>query len=191
MPQSAVDQSYGTLLVTFFDLPTLQGWEGTVAANTYNRVSEVDPLRGTVGCGVVPSLFFESATGTVVGTARDTAPAPSAQAGSIQSSLGIHNTDAKGTGQSVNVNVTLYDPSSGAPVGSVVSLTNIAPGELRVVNDLFGAAGVPTNVTSAIVFADTTNTTTNSPTIEGFILDQDTDSLDTRYHEMLCAAGCF
>ena len=191
VPQSAVDQSYGTLLVTFFDLPTLQGWEGTVAANTYNRVSEVDPLRGTVGCGVVPSLFFESATGTVVGTARDTAPAPSAQAGSIQSSLGIHNTDAKGTGQSVNVNVTLYDPSSGAPVGSVVSLTNIAPGELRVVNDLFGAAGVPTNVTSAIVFADTTNTTTNSPTIEGFILDQDTDSLDTRYHEMLCAAGCF
>ena len=147
MPQSAVDDSIGTLLVTFFDLPTLQGWEGTVSANTYNRVSEVDPLRGTVGCGVVPSLFFESATGSVVGTARDTVPAPSAQAGSIQSSLGIHNTDAKGTGQNVDVNVTLYDPSSGNPIGTVVSLTNIAPGELRVVDDLFSAAGVPTNVT--------------------------------------------
>jgi hypothetical protein len=191
VPQSAVDDSIGTLLVTFFDLPTLQGWEGTVSANTYNRVSEVDPLRGTVGCGVVPSLFFESATGSVVGTARDTVPAPSAQAGSIQSSLGIHNTDAKGTGQNVDVNVTLYDPSSGNPIGTVVSLTNIAPGELRVVDDLFSAAGVPTSVTAAIVFADTTNTTTNSATIEGFILDQDTDSLDTRYHEMLCSAGCF
>ncbi|HKD17997.1 MAG TPA: hypothetical protein VKG23_09010 [Thermoanaerobaculia bacterium] len=191
VPQSAVDDSFGTLLVTFFDLPSLQGWEGTVSANTYNRVSEVDPLRGTVGCGVVPSLFFESATGTVVGTARDTVPAPSAQAGSIQSSLGVHNTDAKGTGQNVSVNVTLYDPSTGAPVGNVVTLSNIAPGELRVVDDLFSAAAVPTNVTAAIVFVDTTNSTSNSPTIEGFILDQDTDSLDTRYHEMLCAAGCF
>jgi hypothetical protein len=126
-----------------------------------------------------------------VGTARDTVPAPSAQAGSIQSSLGVHNTDAKGTGASVNVNVTLYDPSSGAPVGNVIPLTNIAPGELRVVDDLFTAAAIPTSVTAAIVFVDTTNTSPNSPTIEGFILDQDTNSLDTRYHEMLCAAGCF
>lgn len=191
VPQSAVDDSFGTLLVTFFDLPSLQGWEGTVSANTYNRVSEVDPLRGTVGCGVVPSLFFESATGTVVGTARDSVPAPSAEAGSIQSSLGVHNTDAKGTGQPVNVNVTLYDPSTGIPVGNVIPLNNIAPGELRVVDDLFSAAAVPTNVTTAIVFVDTTNTSPTSPTIEGFILDQDTDSLDTRYHEMLCSAGCF
>ena len=191
VPQSAVDDSYGTLLVTFFDLPSLQGWEGTVAANTYNRVSEVDPQRGTVGCGVVPSLFFESATGTVVGTARDSVPAPSAQAGSIQSSLGVHNTDVKGTGQNVSVNVTLYDPSTGSPVGNVVPLNDIAPGELRIVDDLFTAAQVPTSVTTAIVFVDTTNSSSNSPTIEGFILDQDTDSLDTRYHEMLCAAGCF
>ena len=191
VPQSAVNDSMGTLLVTFFDLPTLQGWEGTVSANTYNRVSEVDPQRGTVGCGVVPSLFFESSLTTVVGTARDTVPSPSADAGSIQSSLGVHNTDAKGTGQPVSVNVTLYDPSSGAQVGNVIPLNNIAPGELRVVDDLFTAAAVPTSVTTAIVFVDTTNTGTNSPTIEGFILDQDTNSLDTRYHEMLCAAGCF
>ena len=191
VPQSAVDDSFGTLLVTFFDLPSLQGWEGTVSANTYNRVSEVDPLRGTVGCGVAASLFFESATATVVGTARDTAPAPSAQAGSIQSSLGIHNTDAKGTGDSVDVDVTLYDPNTGAQVGNSVPLTGIAPGELRIVDDLFSAAGVPTNVSQAIVFADTRNTSANAATIEGFILDQDTDSLDTRYHEMKCAAGCF
>ncbi len=190
VPQSAVNDSVGTLLVTFFDLPSLQGWEGTVSANTYSRVSEVDPLRGTVGCGVAASLFFESATATVVGTARNTEAAPSAEAGSIQSSLGIHNTDAKGTGDSVDVDVTLYDPNTGAQVGTSIPLTGIAPGELRIVDDLFAAAGVRT-LTSAIVFADTRNTSANSATIEGFILDQDTDSLDTRYHEMKCAAGCF
>jgi hypothetical protein len=49
---------------------------------------------------------------------------------------------------------------------------------------------VPTNVSSVIVFADTRNATPNAPTIEGFILTQDTDNGDTRYHEMKCAAGC-
>jgi hypothetical protein len=190
LPQSAVSDSNGTLLVTFTNLPSQQGWEGTVAANTYNRVSEVDPLRGTVGCGQQVSLFFQSATGTLVGTARDTAPAPSAEAGSLSSTLGIHNTDILGTGGTVTVDVTLYDPTSGLPLGNQLTLSDIAPGELRFIDDLFAAAAVPTNVTSAIVFVDTRNASTNAPTVEGFILDQDTDSLDTRYHEMSCAAGC-
>ncbi len=191
LPQAAVADSLGTLLVTFTNLPSQQGWEGTVSANTYNRVSQVDALRGTVGCGVSASLFFESATASLVGTARDTVPAPSAEAGSISSTLGIHNTDINGTGANVTVDVTLYDPLTGQPVGNQVTLSNIAPGEVRLVDDLFAAAAVPTNVSSAIVYADTRNSSSNSPTIEGFILDQDTDSLDTRYHEMKCAAGCF
>ena len=184
-----VADSFGTLLVTFQNLPSQQGWEGTVSANVYNRVSEVDPLRGTVGCGEQISYFFESATSSLVGTARDTVPAPSAEAGSISSTLGVHNTDANGTGASVNAVVTLYDPATGQPVGNQVTLSNIAPGELRLQDDLFAAAGVPGNVTTAIVFVDVSNPA--STTIEGFILDQDTDSLDTRYHEMKCAAGCF
>ncbi|HEY1435225.1 MAG TPA: hypothetical protein VGG65_07605 [Thermoanaerobaculia bacterium] len=193
LPQSAVADSFGTLLVTFAGLPSQQGWEGTVAANTYNRVSEVDPLRGTVGCGQQPSLFFQSATASLVGTARDTATAQtaSAEAGSITSTLGIHNTDAMGTGANVTVDITLYDPSTGLPTGTPLTLSDIAPGELRFVDDLFAAAAVPTNVSNAIVFVDTRNTVSNSPTVEGFILDQDIDSLDTRYHEMSCASGCF
>jgi hypothetical protein len=187
--QAVVSDSFGTLLVTFQNLPSQQGWEGTVSANVYNRVSEVDPLRGTVGCGEQISYFFESATSSLVGTARDTVPAPSAEAGSIASTLGVHNTDANGTGASVNAVVTLYDPATGQPVGNQVTLSNIAPGELRLQDDLFSAAGVPGNVTTAIVFVDVQNP--SNATIEGFILDQDTDSLDTRFHEMKCAAGCF
>ncbi len=117
---SAAQDSSGTFLVTFDHLPSADGWEGTVSASTYNRASEVDPLRGTIGCGQVASLFFESATGSIVGTARDTVPAPTAQAGSIATALGIHNTYVTATLQtSVTVDVTLYDPSTGQPVGSV------------------------------------------------------------------------
>jgi hypothetical protein len=187
---SAVQDSVGTLLVTFTGLPSQLGWEGTVSASTYNRVSEVDPLRGTVGCGVAESLFFQSATASLVGTAHDTVPAPSAQAGAIASTLGVHNTDALGTGDNVTVDVSVYDPSSGQKVGNTVTLSDIAPGELRLVDDLYSAAAVPTSVTSAIVFVDTHNSSPTSATVEGFILDQDTDSLDTRYHELQCVSGC-
>ena len=183
--------SLGTLLVTFTNLPSSVGWEGSVTASTYNRVSEVDPLRGTVGCGQNASLFFDSSTNELVGTAHDTVPAPSLQAGSLGAILGIHNTDALGTKASVTVNVNLYDASNGAPVGNQITLSDIAPGELRLINDLFAQALVPTNVTSVLVFADTTNTTPNAPTIEGFVLTQDTDSGDTRLENMHCSAGCF
>ena len=187
----AQDNSLGTLLVTFNNLPSSDGWEGSVNATTYNRVSEVDPLRGTVGCGQLASLFFDSSTTSLVGTAHDTVPAPSLQAGSLGAVLGIHNTDALGTLAPVTVNVNLYDASTGAPVGNQITLSGIAPGEVRLVNDLFTQAAVPTNVSSVLVFADTTNTTPNSPTIEGFILTQDTDNGDTRFQNMHCAAGCF
>ena len=50
---------------------------------------------------------------------------------------------------------------------------------------------MPTNVTSVIVFVDTRNTSPNAPTIEGFILTQDTDNGDTRFNDLHCSAGCF
>jgi hypothetical protein len=193
LPSSAVQDSLGTLLVAFENIPSKNGWEGTVTASTYNRVSEVDPLRGTVGCGQVTSLFFESATSSLVGTARDTVPSPSLQAGSLGSTLGIVNTDAipqTPSPATVTVDVTLYDAATGARVGNQLTLSDIAPGEVRLINDLFAQASVPTNVTSVLVFADTRNTTPIAPTIEGFILTQDTDSGDTRFHELKCVAGC-
>ncbi|HVQ54357.1 MAG TPA: hypothetical protein VMT25_04215 [Thermoanaerobaculia bacterium] len=187
----AQDNSLGTLLVTFTNLPSSDGWEGSVSASTYNRVSEVDPLRGTVGCGQLASLFFDSATTSLVGTAHDTVPSPSLEAGSLGATLGIHNTDALGTLQPVTVDVNLYDAATGSPVGNQITLSDVQPGELRLINDLFSQAAVPTNVTSVIVFADTRNSSPNAPTIEGFVLTQDTDTGDTRFNDLHCSAGCF
>jgi hypothetical protein len=91
----------------------------------------------------------------------------------------------------VTVDVNLYDAGTGSPVGNQVTLSDIQPGELRLINDLFAQASVPTNVTSVIVFADTRNSSPNAPTIEGFVLTQDTDSGDTRFNDLHCSAGCF
>ena len=62
--------------MTFNNLPGNIGWEATVQARTYNRISEPDPLRGTVGYGMNGSLFFESTNTTLTATVRDTRPTP-------------------------------------------------------------------------------------------------------------------
>jgi hypothetical protein len=189
--------STGTLLVTFNGLPSNIGWEATATARTYNQVSQVDPLRGTVGFDENGSLFFESSNTTLVGTAVDTRSLPACTApgnpagcsfmGSVLTQLGIRNTDIFGTSSNVNVVLSFYNPASGQPVGQAIILSNIQPGEVRIVGDLFGQALVPAGVSPIIVFADTQGHPAGAPTIEGFLLVQDTISLDTRFNEMRCA----
>lgn len=187
--QPGADQgSTGTLLVTFNNVPSNIGWEATVQARTYNRVSEGDSLRGTVGFGENASLFFESTNTSLTGTVRDTRPAPSLE-GSLTSHVGIRNTDIFPTNPPTpaTVDITLYDPATGQRVGNTITLSNMLAGEVRLINDLFTAAGVASANKSLILFADVRNHTSSSPTIEGFILIQDTSSGDTRFHEMKCA----
>jgi len=179
--------STGTLLVTFNNVPSNIGWEANVQARTYNRVSEVDQLRGTVGFGENASLFFESTNTTLIGTAIDTRTSSNPLEGSLTTHVGIRNTDIFGTGNLATVDITLYDPATGQRVGNTVSASNLAAGEVRLVNDLFTAAAVPASVHSVILFADTRNHPSNAPTIEGFLLTQDTNSLDTRFNELKCA----
>ena len=190
--------STGSLLVIFNNVPSNIGWEATVQARTYNRVSEVDPLRGSVGFGENASLFFDSTNTTLVGTAIDTRtlsactgtsvfPSCSLE-GSLTTHVGIVNTDIHETGDTnpATVDLLLYDPGTGHQVGSTLTLTNIRPGEVRLVKDLFTVAGVPATIHSVLVFADVHNSS-SAPTIEGFLLTQETNSGDTRFNELKCA----
>ena len=182
--------SYGTFLVTFNGVFSNIGWEATIEARNYARVSEVDPLRGTIGYGENASLFFESTNTTLVGNARDTRSAPTLE-GSLLTQVGIRNTDVLGVNNpsvGVSVDLTLFNAATGLRVGNTIPLNNIQPGEVRLVGDLFTAAAVPSTVSSVIVFADTRGHPSNAPTIEGFLLVQDTQSLDSRFHELKCAA---
>ena len=82
----AADLSFGTFIVTFDGLPSGNGWEGTVTGRTYSPSG-----TGTVAIAYPASLFFESASGSLVGTVRDTRPAPT-EAGALRTNLGITNT---------------------------------------------------------------------------------------------------
>ena len=192
--QPGADQSsFGTLLVTFENLPSSQGWEGTVFARTYSP----NPTgAGTVAIAYPASLFFESANQALVATIRDTQTAATV-AGRLRTNIGVRNTDIRGTTQTVTVQLTFYDvtpgnPTNGQRVGNVVTLTNLQPGEVRQVNNIRASAAIPDNVIGMLAFADIVGATSTSPTIEGYVNILDGDTQDGAFFEMKCADtdGC-
>ncbi len=184
--------SIGTLLVTFNNLPTSNGYEANVVARTYNRLVEADATQGTVGFAYNASLFFDSADTTLIGFARDTKAAPTIS-GKTRSNIGIRNTDINGTNQNMTVNITFYDTVTGQRVGNAIQLADLRPGEVRQVSDVWVSATIPSTVTSVIVFADALNPTATSPTMEGYItFIEGQNTQDAALFTMLCADtnGC-
>jgi hypothetical protein len=193
--QPGADQaSFGTLLVTFENLPSSVGWEGTVFARTYSP----NPTgAGTVAIAYPASLFFESANQTLVATIRDTQLATTPPAGRLRTNIGIRNTDVRGTSQTVTVQLGFFDvttgnATSGQRVGDILTISNLQPGEVRQLNNIRAAAAIPNNVTAMLVFADVAGATATSPTIEGYVNLLDGDTQDGAFFEMKCADtdGC-
>ncbi|MFY9551162.1 MAG: hypothetical protein WAU32_08435, partial [Thermoanaerobaculia bacterium] len=190
--------SFGTLLVDFTGLPSNHGWEGTVTARTYSPYSQANPALGTVAIAYPGSLFFESSFGTLVGTIRDTRPAPT-DAGVLRTNLGVTNTDVFGFGP-VNAQISFYDVTPGSPtagqrVGNFININNLAAGEVRQFNDVFSPSlgNIPAGVLSCIAFVDVTSPIPNPqkpPQIEGYIVILDGGTQDGAYFEMKCAVGC-
>lgn len=182
----------GTLLVTFANLPTSNGWEANVVARTYNRIVEADATQGTVGFAYNASEFFDSADTTLVGYGHDTKAAATI-AGKIRTNVGVRNTDINATNQNLTVDITCYDTGTGAKVGSTITFADLRPGEIRQISDLWTAAGIASSVNNVIVFADARNPTATSPTIEGYItLVEGQNTQDAALFTLLCADanGC-
>jgi hypothetical protein len=189
----AEQQSFGTFLVTFDNLPSNFGWEGTVTARTYSPYDQADPSKGTVASAYPGSLFFESASGSLVATVRDTIPDPT-EAGALRTNLGVTNT-ALNNNDPVTVELSFYDvtpnsPTNGQRVGNILTVSNLAAGEVRQINNVWSAAAIPSSVDSCIAFADVVSPTNGLATIEGYITILDNGTRDSAYFEMKCAAGC-
>jgi len=193
--QPGADQSsFGTLLVTFENLPSSQGWEGAVYARTYS-LNPTGP--GTVAIAYPASLFFESANASLVATIRDTQLATASPAGRLRTNIGIRNTDLRGTGQTVTVQLSFFDvttgnPTNGQRVGNLLTISGLEPGEVEQFNNIRAAAAIPANVTGMLAFADVVGATASTPTIEGYVNMLDGDTQDGAFFEMKCADtdGC-
>jgi hypothetical protein len=160
--------SIGTLLVTFTNLPSCDGWEANVVSRTYNHLDESTASSGTVGFAYNASLFFESAHKTLVATARDT-KASSTTAGKLRSNLGVRNTDINSTNQPLNLTVTFYDIATGQRVGNALPISSLQPGQIVQFSDLWATANIPSTTNQVIVFVDNPSGTLTTPTFEGFV----------------------
>ncbi len=182
----------GTLLVTFTDLPSSNGWEANTVARIYNRLVEADASQGTVGFAFNASEFFDSADTTLVGYGHDTKASPDVS-GKVRTNIGVRNTDINGTNQNMSVNITCYDTATGNQVGAAIPFNDLRPGELRQVSDLWAVAGIPSTVNNVIIFVDAVNPTATSPTMEGYVtLVDGQNTQDAALFTMLCgdANGC-
>lgn len=194
IPVEAENSSFGTFIVTFTGLLSGNGWEGTVTGRTYNPYVVNGATVGTLAIAYPGSLFFESATGSLVGLIRDTQLAPTV-AGALRTNLGITNTDANGVANPVvDVQLTFYDvtensPTNGNLVGNPINIAGLQAGEVRQTNNIFTAAAIPADITSLIVFADIL---AGDPlaTIEGYINILDGGTQDGAFFEMKCSTGC-
>lgn len=183
--------TFGTLLVTFNNLPSSNGYEANVITRTYNRLVEADPNQGTVGFAYNASLFFDSADTTLIGYGRDTKSAPTI-AGKIRTNLGVRNTDINDTKETMTVDITFYDTKTGTRVGNTQSLT-LRPGEVQQIPDIWTAAAIPSTVSNVIIFVDARNPTATSPTMEGYVtLIDGQNTQDAALFPLLCADtnGC-
>jgi hypothetical protein len=182
----------GTLLVTFNNLPSSNGFEANVVARTYNRLVEADSNQGTVGFAYNASLFFDSADTTLIGYGRDTKSAPGID-GRVRTNLGVRNTDVNGTNQNMTVDITAYDTATGQKVGNPFAFADLKPGEVRQISDLWATLGIASSVNNVIIFVDARNPTTTSPTMEGYVtLIEGQNTQDAALFPMLCADtnGC-
>lgn len=186
--QPGADQgAIGTLLVTFSNLGSANGWEVSAIGTTYGP--SFDWIQGFSGFAYEGSLFYESADSTLIGFARNAIA--SQGAGMFESDVGIRNTDIRGTNQNVTVDLSFYDTATGTRVGNIVTLADLKPGELRQVKDVWASAGIGPDVSSVIVFADARNGSLSSATYEGFVLMGDI-LRSPRFLTMHCADlnGC-
>lgn len=193
LPAEAVNSSFGTFVVLFAGLPSNHGWEGTVTGRTYSPINQAQPLAGTVAIAYPGSLFFESATGSLVAIVRDTRPNPT-EAGALRTNLGVTNTALFNAtpGATVDFRITFYDTVTGALVGNALIPPHpLAAGEVYQFNNVFDAAHIPSNVESCIVFVDVTSPQGSNPdTIEGYVDLLDGGTNDGAYFEFKCSAGC-
>jgi hypothetical protein len=183
--------TFGTLLVTFNNLPTSNGYEANVVARTYNRIVEADATQGTVGFAYNASLFFDSADTTLIGYGHDTQASPTLS-GKIRTNVGVRNTDINATNQNMTVVITAYDTATGQKVGNPITIP-LKPGEVQQVANLWTAAAIPSTVNNVIIFVDAQNPTATSPTMEGYVtLVDGQNTQDAALFTLLCADvnGC-
>jgi hypothetical protein len=172
---------FGTLLISFTNPSFTTGTEASVTVRVYNYLTAGQkPSVGLAYRGVVLRQNGSHSLSTVISNTT----AAAGNAPSVLTNLGLENVGINdagtGDGTPVSLQLTFYDPATGAQVGPQPTVT-LGAGQVTQLNDLWSRYSLPAGSASLLV---TVTETSGTAQIRGYVSVKDVNTNDGSFFFM-------
>jgi hypothetical protein len=179
--QAQAASGFGTLLISFMNPAYTNGSEASVTVRVYNYLNAgQNPSVGLAYRGVVLRKNGSHSLTTVINnttSAGGNVPA-------VLTNLGLENVGINDAGQGdsnpITLQLTFYDPSTGTQVGSPQTVS-LAAGQVKQINNVWGAYSLPASATALVV---TVTETSGTAQIRGYVSIKDVNTNDGSFFFM-------
>ncbi len=172
---------FGTLLITFTNQAFTTGNEASATARIYNYLN--GGQTPSVGLAYRGQLLTTNGSHTLTTVLQDTTAGLSAVP-SVSTNLGLEDVGIDDAGSvstnPVTIQLTFYDPATGAQVGQQPSIT-LHAGQVTQINNVWAAYGIPTSTHNVVAVATETSGTAQ---IRGYVSLKDTGTNDGSFFFM-------
>ena len=172
---------FGTMLLTFTNPTFTTGTEASASARVYNFLNAGQ--TPSVGLAYRAPVLTTSGSHTVSTVIQDSTTSGGGAA-SVLTNLGLEDVGINDAGAvdatPVNIQLTFYDPATGAQIGQQPTVT-LHSGQVTQLNNVWGAYGLPTGTHQVLVVATETSGTAQ---IRGYVSLKDTGTNDGSFFFM-------
>lgn len=175
------NSTFGTLLLTFTNPSFVNGNEASATVRVYNYLNNGQrPSIGLAYRAIPMRKNGSHSLSTVISNTTQADPSVP----SVVTNMGLENAGINDAGQAdatpVTLQLTFYDPATGAQVGQQQTVT-LNAGQVTQINDVWGRYGLPTSATSLLVSVAETAGTAQ---IRGYVSVKDTFTNDGSFFFM-------
>jgi hypothetical protein len=166
---------FGTMLITFSNPTFNTGTEASATVRIYNYLNAGQTPSVGLAYRAIPLTTTGSHT---VSTVIQDTTTSGGGAPSILTNLGLEDVGINDSGtvdtNPVNIQLTFYDPATGAKIGQQPTIT-LRAGQVTQLNNVWGAYGLPATTHNVVVVATETSGTAQ---IRGYVSLKDTGTHD-------------
>ena len=171
---------FGTMLISFSNPTFTTGKEATATVRVYNFLNPGQ--TPSVGLAYRAQVLTTNGSHTLTTVVQDTTAGGGAA--SIVTNLGLEDIGIKDDGTAdttpVTIQLTFYDPATGAQVGQQPTVT-LHAGQVTQLNNLWASYGLPTGTHNVVAVATETSGTAQ---IRGYVSLKDTGTNDGSFFFM-------
>ena len=174
------NSTFGTMLLNFTNPSFTTGTEASATVRVYNYLT--NGQRPSIGLAYRAIPLTKNGSHSLSSVISNSTTATSGP--SVVTNLGLENVGINDAGQvdgtPVTLQLTFYDPATGAQVGSQQTVT-LSAGQVTQLNDVWSRYGLPTSASSLLVSVAETSGTAQ---IRGYISVKDTFTSDGSFFFM-------